>query len=106
MLFRSWRRPWNLTAYAALAGLLVVLASPHALPHDLVLLAVPVWLTVRLQRDQILPNLLPLWVLADLALLVDLRGLPIPVAPIALTLVLGCLVWRLRRIEPLRAVAA
>jgi hypothetical protein len=102
----AWRRPSNLVAYAAIAGVLAVIASPHALPHDLVLLAVPAWLTVRLQRDGALPDLLPVWALVDLALIVDLRGLPVPLVPIALTLLLGVIVFRLARTDQRAAVAA
>src|SRR6202007_1910204 len=32
----AWRRRPPLTAFAICAGVLVVLASPHALPHDLI----------------------------------------------------------------------
>ena len=93
----AWRRPTNLTAFAALAGMLGVLASPHALPHDLLILAVPAWLAVGVYRDGKLPNPMPVLVLADLALLIDLKGFGVPVAPIVLTAGLAWLVWQFQQ---------
>ena len=55
----AWRRPASRIGFAALAGALTVLASPHALPHDLLILAVPAWLAIVLYREGRLPNPLP-----------------------------------------------
>ncbi|HYY46982.1 MAG TPA: glycosyltransferase 87 family protein [Candidatus Angelobacter sp.] len=93
----AWRRPTNLIAFAALAGVLAALVSPHALPHDLLILAVPAWLAVGLYRAGSLPNPMPALVLADLALLIDLKGIGVPVAPIVITAALAWLVWTFRQ---------
>lgn len=93
----AWRRPANMMPFIALAGVLGVLSSPHALPHDLVILAVPVWLVVAAYRDDLVPNPMPLLVVADLALVVDLRGIGVPVAPIVITVALLWLLWQFRQ---------
>lgn len=97
MCWLAWRRSTSLMAFAALAGVLAVLASPHALPHDLLILAVPAWLAVGLYRDGKLPNPMPVLVLADLALLIDLKGIGVPVAPIVITAALAWLVWQFKQ---------
>jgi hypothetical protein len=97
LLMLAWRRPLAIIAFAALAGALTALASPHALPHDLLILAVPAWLAIVLDREDALPNVIPGLLLIDLALLVDLRGLEVPVGPIALTLVVAWYGWQFRR---------
>jgi hypothetical protein len=84
-------------AFAVLAGALTALASPHALPHDLLVLAVPAWLAVALWREDALPTVIPGLLLIDLALLIDLRGLGLPVGPIAMTLVVAWYGWQFRR---------
>lgn len=93
----AWRRPANLMAFVALAGVLAVLASPHALPHDLLILALPVWLCVALYREGLLPNPVAALVVADLAVVVDLRGIGVPLAPIVITAGLAWMVWEFRR---------
>jgi hypothetical protein len=93
----AWRRPASVIGFAALAGALVVLASPHALPHDLLILAVPAWLAIVLYRDGALPNPLAGMLAIDLALLIDLRGFDVPLAPIVLTAVVAWYVWQFRR---------
>jgi glycosyl transferase family 87 len=93
----AWRRPPAIVAFAALAGALTALASPHALPHDLLILAVPAWLAVVLYREEALPAVVPGLLLIDLALVFDLRGLDLPVGPIAMTLVIGWYGWQFRQ---------
>jgi hypothetical protein len=85
----AWRRSLEVTLFVALAGMLAVLTSPHALPHDLVILAIPVWLSFALWREGRLSNPLIPWLLVDLALVVDLRGIGLPVAAVALTAALA-----------------
>jgi hypothetical protein len=97
LVMLAWRRPAAILAFAALAGALTALASPHALPHDLLILAVPAWLAIVLDRENALPNVIPGLLLIDLALLVDLRGPEVPVGPIALTLVVAWYWWQFRR---------
>jgi hypothetical protein len=97
LLTLAWRRPAPIRAFAAIAGALTALASPHALPHDLLILAVPVWLALALSRDNALPTVIPGLLLVDLALVVDLRGLDVPVGPIAMTLVVAWSGWQFRR---------
>src|SRR2546423_1209822 len=96
-LLLAWRRPIAIIAFAALAGALTALASPHALPHDLLILAVPAWLAIVLQRQGALPNVIPGLLLIDLALLVDVRRLPVPVGPVTLTPVVARYVWQFRQ---------
>jgi glycosyl transferase family 87 len=93
----AWRRPAGLIGYAALAGSLTVLASPHALPHDLLILAVPAWLTVVLYRQGALPNPLPGLLLIELALLIDLHGIAVPLGPIVMTVVVAWYGWQFRQ---------
>jgi hypothetical protein len=93
----AWRHPVAIIAFAGLAGVLAALASPHALPHDLLILAVPAWLAIVLHRQDALPNAIPGLLLIDLALLVDLRGLDLPVGPIAITLVVAWYGWQFRQ---------
>jgi hypothetical protein len=93
----AWRRSLEPMAFALVAGILAVLASPHALPQDLLILGVPAWLTVYALtfRRWLLP--LAAWLGVDLALVLDLRGLGFPIAPLVLTALLGWLIWRLRQ---------
>ena len=93
----AWRRAVNLMAFTALAGVLAVLASPHALPHDLLILVVPVWFCVALYRNGLLPNPVAALIVVDLALVVDLRGLGVPLGPIVITAVLAWMAWEFRR---------
>jgi len=93
----AWRRPPSLTGFATLAGALAVLASPHALPHDLLILAVPAWLAILLYRQRALPNPLPALLVFDLALLIDLRGIDIPLGPIVLTAIVAWYGWQFRQ---------
>jgi hypothetical protein len=90
----AWRRPASVTGFAALAGALTVLASPHALPHDLLILAVPAWLAIVLFREGAIGNPLPGLLAIDMALLIDLRGLELPLGPIVMTLVVACYGWQ------------
>jgi hypothetical protein len=93
----AWRRPASVIGFAALAGAVVALASPHALPHDLLILAVPAWLAIVLYRDGALPNPLPGLLAIDLALLIDVRGIDLPLAPIVLTAVVAWYGWQFRQ---------
>jgi Glycosyltransferase family 87 len=93
----AWRRPASVIGFAVLAATLSLLASPHTLPHDLVLLAVPAWLAVDLYRDGRLPNPVPSMLLVDLALLIDLRSGALPLGPIVLTAVLIGYGWQFRQ---------
>jgi hypothetical protein len=93
----AWRRPASIMGFAALAGTLAVLASPHALPHDLLILAVPAWLAMVLYREGALPNPLPALLVLDLALLIDLRGIDIPLGPLVMTAVVAWYGWQFRQ---------
>jgi len=93
----AWRRPASLLGFAALAGALTVLASPHALPHDLLILAVPAWLALVLYREGALPNPLPGLLAVDIALLIDLRGVEVPLGPIVMTAVVAWYGWQFRQ---------
>jgi hypothetical protein len=83
------RRPQPPEAIAV-AGLVAVLASPYAFPHDLVLLVIPAWFGFALAKAGRLAS--PIWALAlaDLALLADVAGVPVAIGPPALT---AGLVW-------------
>ncbi len=78
------RRP-GLVPFATGAGLVALLASPHALPHDLVLLAVPAWLAFALEQRGLLPSPMPGLALLQLALLMDLHGTTVTLAPLVMT---------------------
>ena len=93
----AWRRPASTTGFAVLAVALSLLASPHALPHDLLMLAVPAWLAVDLFFEGRLPNLIPGLLLIDLALLIDLHGVGLPLGPIVMTAVVLWYGWRFRQ---------
>jgi len=93
----AWRRPPSVIGFAALAGALAVLASPHALPHDLLILVVPAWLAIVLYRQGALPNPLPALLAIDLAVLIDLRGIDIPLGPIVVTAVVAWYGWQFRQ---------
>ncbi|HEV3096313.1 MAG TPA: glycosyltransferase family 87 protein [Candidatus Dormibacteraeota bacterium] len=97
LLVLAWRRPTPVIGFAALAGALTVLASPHALPHDLLILAVPAWLAMVLYREGALPNPLPGLLAVDIALLIDLRGVDLPLGPIVMTAVVAWYGWRFRQ---------
>jgi len=75
---------------AALASTVAILFSPHALPYDTVLLAVPAWLSFVLYRMQAIPSPAPAWMAIALAVVVDLGSPLVMLAPLVL---LGCLVW-------------
>jgi len=75
---------------AALAGTVAILFSPHALPYDTVLLALPAWLSFVLYRMQAIPSPAPAWMAIALAVVVDLGSPLVMLAPL---LLLGCLVW-------------
>jgi hypothetical protein len=73
------------------AGLLF---APHALPYDLVLLAVPAWLTYALHREGLIADPSPAWMIVGLVLLLDLHASPVPLTPIALAGVIGWTQWQ------------
>lgn len=93
----AWRRPTSIFGFAGLAGALTVLASPHALPHDLLILGAPAWLAIVLFRQHAIPNPLPGLLAIDLALLIDLRGPALPLGPIVMTLVVAWYAWQFRQ---------
>jgi len=93
----AWRRLPSLIGFATLAGALAVLASPHALPHDLLILAVPAWLAIVLCRQGALPNPLPALLAIDLAILIDLRGIDVPLGAIVMTAVVAWYGWQFRQ---------
>ncbi len=106
LLFAALRRPVSPIPFAALAASLAVLASPHSLPHDLVLLAVPAWAAFALARAGRLPSPVPGLALIQLALLADLYGLPVTVGPVVMTVVLAWYARRFRRPEARRAAVS
>lgn len=77
-------------AVAALATAVAILFSPHALPYDTVLLAVPGWLGFVLHRLGAIPNPAPACLVVAVALVIDLGSSLVSLAPVAL---LGCLLW-------------
>jgi hypothetical protein len=93
----AWRRPASIMGFAALAGSLALLASPHSLLHDLLILAVPAWLATVLYLQRALPNPIPALLALDLALLVDLRGIDVPIGPIVLTAAVLWYGWQFRQ---------
>jgi uncharacterized protein YceK len=83
--------------FAALALWLGMLASPHVLPHDLLLLGPPAWLAFWLYRQGRMASPTSLLLLIELALLLDLRGAGVVLAPLAITAALGWAVASFRR---------
>jgi Glycosyltransferase family 87 len=75
---------------AVLGTTMAVLVSPHTLPYDAVLLAVPGWLAVSLYRAAAIPNPTPAYLLVGFALVIDLGRPFVSLAPLAL---LGALTW-------------
>lgn len=108
LLWLAWRRRLGGLALAALAGWVVVLASPHALPHDLALLLVPGWLAVALARDRLMPSPALGLLATNVALVVDQRGVGLAIAPIIMTCVLLWYGWafRQRGAQPRRPIRA
>lgn len=109
LAFAVIRRPRaHAIAFAALATTAAILFSPHALPYDTVLLAVPAWLSFVLYRTKAIPSPAPVWMAVALALVVDLGSPFVSLAPVVL---LAGLIWYgrvyLRRAqEPPTAIAA
>ena len=83
--------------FAALALSVGMLATPHVLPHDLLLLATPAWLAFSIYRDGRIASPLPALLLVELALLTDLRGVGIVLGPIAMTLAVAWMFGSFRR---------
>jgi len=75
---------------AALATTVAILFSPHALPYDTVLLAVPAWLSFDLYRMKAIPTPAPLWLAVAFAVVVDLGSPFVSLAPVVL---LAGLIW-------------
>jgi hypothetical protein len=95
---------------AVVATSAAVLISPHALPYDLVLLALPAWLAVSLHRVRAIPNPAPAALLIALALVIDLGRPLVSLAPLVM---LALLAWyarsgwlRRRRHPPVASIAA
>jgi hypothetical protein len=93
----AWRRPDSVIGFAALAGTLAVLASPHTLPHDLLILALPAWLAIVLYGKHALPNPIPALLALDVALLIDLRGIDLPLGPVIMTAAVVWYGWQFRQ---------
>jgi hypothetical protein len=75
------------------AGLLF---APHALPYDMVLLAIPAWLTFALHRDASALKPSIAWIIVGLVVLFDLHASIAPLAPVAIAGVLGWTIVRRR----------
>jgi arabinofuranan 3-O-arabinosyltransferase len=75
--------------FAALAGCLALVGSPHTLPHDMVLLLVPAWAAFVLHRQGRLRSPVAGLVIVQVGLVADLHGLPVSAGALALTGVLG-----------------
>ena len=75
---------------AALATTVAILFSPHALPYDTVLLAVPAWLSFVLHRVKAIPTPAPVWLAVAFAVVVDLGSPFVSLAPVVL---LAGLIW-------------
>jgi hypothetical protein len=87
----AWRRQGaQPIAFAALATGVAVLFSPHALPYDTVLLAVPAWLSFVLHRMKAIPTPAPIWLALAFAVVSDLGGSFVSLAPVVL---LAGLIW-------------
>src|SRR5438132_780063 len=94
---------------AALATAMAVLFSPHALPYDTVLLALPAWLGFSLYRSGAIYNPALAYLAVALALLIDLGRPLVSLAPIAVVAVLlwyGRDFWLRRPRPPAMPVAA
>ena len=100
-------RPAAAVPFAALALGLGMLASPHVLPHDLLLLAAPAWLAFSLYREGRIASPLPVLMLVELTLLIDLKGIGMVLGPIAITVAIA---WAFlsfrRRADRLRSLSA
>jgi hypothetical protein len=108
LLLLAWRGRYPGLALAALAGWVVVLASPHALPHDLLLLLIPGWLGFGLARSGFVPSPALGLLATNLALVVDQRSVGFVIAPIVMTVVVAwyALAFRQRAARPRRPQAA
>jgi hypothetical protein len=93
----AWQKTLAPVTLAIIAGTLTVLGSPHSLPHDLVILAIPAWLLWWLYRGAALPNPFIALLAIDVALLLDLRAVGIPLGPIVMVAAAGWLVWQVRQ---------
>lgn len=83
--------------FAPLALWLGMLASPHVLPHDLLLLVAPAWLAFWLHRQGRIATPLYCLLLIELGLLLDLKGVGIVVGPVVMTAALGWAAASFRR---------
>jgi len=95
-------------AVAALATAVAIGFSPHALPYDTVLLAVPAWFGYVLYRSGAIPTPAPAYLAFALALVVDLGRPLVSIAPVVLLVALawyGRVVW-VRRQRPPRVERA
>jgi hypothetical protein len=97
LLTIGWRRWVTGLALVGVVGCVAVLESPHTLLHDEVLLMIPAWAGFTLAGQGRLPS--PLYGLGIMqaAWLIGLHGLPVSVAPVALTAVLAGYVVAFRR---------
>lgn len=87
----AWRgQRIHAVAVATLATTVAILLSPHALPYDTVLLAVPAWLSFVLHRMKAIPTPAPVWLGVAFAVVVDLGSPFVSLAPVVL---LASLAW-------------
>jgi hypothetical protein len=106
MTWLAITRPQPALAGAALATSAGLIFAPHALPYDLVLIAVPVWLAYALYRRGEIPTPVPAALAIAAAMVLDLGSHFINLAPVVM---LACLaiytrLW-LRRRPAMRRVS-
>jgi len=97
LVWLARQRPRSWPAFAGVCSLVAILGSPHSLPHDLLLLAVPAWLAFTLYQQRLLPSPIAALALTDLALIADLAGTPFNVGPVVMTAALAWCVLTFRR---------
>jgi Glycosyltransferase family 87 len=96
-------------AIGVLATTVAVLLSPHALPYDLVLLAVPAWLAASVHRSGAIASPAPAYGLVALALAIDLGRPLLSLVPLVMLAALGWYgrdFWIRRRHPPAVSAAA
>jgi len=90
ILVAAWRFRGDLRAFTCLATSLCVVAVPHALAHDVLLLLIPAWLAFHLHRQGHLSSPVPALLIVEGGLLVD-RASSLPaITPVLIT---GLVCW-------------